>query len=260
MTTQPVVVQEEAPQPKSPAAGVLLIHGLNGSLADMREVEEVLRRNNLMTRNLLLPGHGGHVREMLALGWPEWAEAVRAEFREMKQRCERVFVVGHSLGGALALHTAAHEEVAGVVSMCAPLHLYPWMLPLIRAAKYITPLVPTLREDVRDPQARRLYTRETQHWTPMRPVESLMNYLPTLRQELPNITAPALIMVSVRDHVVPARDGREIYRRIGSSEKYLVTFYHSYHVIMKDHDREEVFAKTEAFILRHALNVRRAPF
>ncbi len=71
MTTQPLA-REATPQPKSPAAGVLLIHGLNGSLADMEDVEVVLRRNNLMTRNLLLPGHGGHVREMLALGWPEW--------------------------------------------------------------------------------------------------------------------------------------------------------------------------------------------
>lgn len=259
MTAQPVA-QEAASQPKSPAAGVLLIHGLNGSLTDMQEVETVLRKNNLMTRNLLLPGHGGHVREMLELGWPEWSKAVRAEFREMKQQCERVFVVGHSLGGALALHTAAHEDVAGVVSMCAPLHLYSWLLPLIKAAKYVAPLVPTLREDVRDPQARRRYAREAYRWMPMRPIESLMNYLPILCQELPGITAPALIMVAARDHVVPARDGREIYRRIGSSEKYLVTFHHSYHVIMKDHDREEVFAKTEAFILRHALNMRRAPF
>jgi|SRR5579885_1307511 carboxylesterase len=259
MTTQPLA-REATPQPKSPAAGVLLIHGLNGSLADMEDVEVVLRRNNLMTRNLLLPGHGGHVREMLALGWPEWEEAVRAEFREMKQRCERVFLVGHSLGGALALHTAAHEDVAGLVIMCAPLYLHGWVLPLIRAAKYVLPLVPILREDVRDPEARRRYTREDHRWTPMRPVESLMSFLPTLRQELPRITAPALIMIATRDHVVPARDGREIYRQIGSSEKYLVTFHHSYHVIMKDHDREEVFAKTEAFILRHALNVRRAPF
>jgi len=259
VTLQPTA-PETVPQPKSPVAGVLLIHGLNGSLADMREVEQVLRRSNLVTKNLLLPGHGTHVREMLPLGWPEWAQAVRAEFREMKRTCGRVFVVGHSLGGALALHTAAHEDVAGVVSMCAPLYLQAWMKPLIRATKYLMPLVPTWREDVRDRAARRNYTREVYRWTPIRPVESLINYLPILREELPRITAPALIMVSSRDHVVPARDGKEIYHRIGSREKYFVTFHHSYHVIMKDHDREEVFAKTEAFILRHARNVRRDPF
>jgi carboxylesterase len=249
--------QESVQQPVSPTAGVLLIHGLNGSLRDMVEVEEVLRKNNLATRNLLLPGHGSHVRDMLSLGWPEWAAAVRKEFREMQQLYGRVFLVGHSLGGALALHTAAHEEVAGLVTMCAPLYMHPWMRPLVRAARHFTPMVPTLREDVRDPEARRSYTRDVYRWTPMRPVESMMDYLPTLRKELSAITAPILIMVSRHDHVVPARDGKEIYRLIGSHEKYLVTFHHSYHVIMKDHDRAEVFAKTEAFILRH---VQRDPF
>jgi carboxylesterase len=247
-------------QPALPGVGVLLIHGLNGSLRDMAEVEEVLQKNDLVVRSVLLPGHGSDVREMLTLGWPEWAAAVEKEFHALKARCGRVFVVGHSLGGALALHTAASEEVAGVVSMCTPLHLYGWLKPLLRAAKYVIPLAPVIREDIRDPEARRNHSRDAYRWTPMRPVESLIDYLPTLREELPGITAPALIMVSARDHVVPARDGREIYRLIGSPEKYFVTFHHSYHVIMKDHDREEVFAKTEAFILRHALNVRRNPF
>ncbi|MEO7020093.1 MAG: alpha/beta fold hydrolase [Ktedonobacteraceae bacterium] len=247
-------------QPISPRAGVLLIHGLNGSLKDMEEVEVVLRKNNIATHNMLLPGHGTNVREMLPLGWPEWAAAVREAFHALKQRHEQVFLVGHSLGGALALHTAAHEEVAGVVSMCAPLSMYPWMRPLIRAAKYFTPMVPTVREDVRDREARRDHTRDVYRWTPMQPVESMLNYLPTLRQELPKITAPALIMLARHDHVVPARDGREIYRLIGSRDKHLVTFHHSYHVIMKDHDRAEVCAKTEAFILHHACNISRAPF
>jgi carboxylesterase len=248
------------PQPASPRAGVLLIHGFNGSLADMREMELILRGSNLMTKNVLLPGHGSHVREMLQVGWPEWAEAVRTEFQTMKRACGQVFLVGHSLGGALALHTAAHEEAAGVVSMCAPLYLQVWMKPLLRATKYIVPLVPTWREDVRDRQARRHYAREVYRWTPIRPAESLINYLPTLRAELPHVTAPALIMVSRHDHVVPARDGREIYRRIGSREKYFVTFHHSYHVLMKDNEREEVFAKTEAFILRHVHGIQRDPF
>jgi carboxylesterase len=244
----------------SDEAGVLLIHGLNGSLRDMDEVEKTLQRHGLVTRNMLLPGHGSQVQEMLLHGWPEWAAAVQEEYRALRQRCRRIFVVGHSLGGALALHTAAQQEVAGVVSMCAPLQMYAWLKPLVCAAKYVLPLVPTLREDVRDTRARQRYTRDVYRWTAMRPVESLIRYLPVLRQELPTITAPALIMVATRDHVVPARDGREIYRLIGSREKYLVTFHHSYHVIMKDHDRAEVFAKTEAFILRHARNLRRDPF
>lgn len=259
MATEPAL-EGNMQRPASSSAGVLLIHGLNGTLKDMEEIEMVLQRSNLATRNMLLPGHGSHVRDMLALGWPEWAAAAREEFRILKQRCEYVFVVGHSLGGALALHVAAHEEVAGVVSMCAPLHLYQWMRPLIRAAKRVAPLVPTWREDVCDREARRIYAREVYRWTPMGPVESLMDYLPTLREELPRISAPALIMVAARDHVVPARDGKEIYRLLGSREKYFVTFHRSFHVIMKDHDREEVLAKTEAFILRHAYRVRRDPF
>ena len=252
--------EESVLSARATKVGALLVHGLNGSVKDMVEIEDVLRKNGLVTRNLLLPGHGSHVREMLSLGWPEWAAEVRAAYRGLRHQCERVFLIGHSLGGALCLHTAAHEEVAGIVSMCAPISMPPWMGPLIRAGKYLLPLVPTLREDVRDPAARQRYTRDVYRWTPMRPVESMLNYLPTLRAELPKITAPALIMVSRRDHVVPARDGREIYRLIGSREKHFVTFHHSYHVIMKDHDREEVFTKTEAFVLRHALHVRRDPF
>jgi carboxylesterase len=235
----------------SPVVGALLVHGLNGCRRDMVEVEEMLRKHNIVTENILLPGHGSHVRDMVSLGWPEWEAAVRHELYLLKQRCAVVFLIGHSLGGALCLHTAAHEEVAGVVSMCAPLHLHPWLRPAVRMAKRITPLLPTLREDVRDPIARRAYTRDVYRWTPMAPVASMLKHLPQLRRELPQITVPVLVMAAVHDHVVPVRDGREIYRLLGSQEKHLVTLHHSYHVIMKDSDREEVFAKTLAFVQRH---------
>ncbi|HEY0757086.1 MAG TPA: alpha/beta fold hydrolase [Ktedonobacteraceae bacterium] len=241
-------------------SGVLLVHGLNGSISDMSEIEEMLRKNGFVTRNLLLPGHGSHVRDMLQQGWPEWVAAVRAAYRGLRHQCKHVFLIGHSLGGALCLHLAAHEKVEGVVSMCSPISMRPWLRPLIRAGKYLWPLVPTVREDVRDPAARQRYTRDVYRWTAMSPVESMMNYLPTLRAELPRVTAPALIMVARHDHVVSARDGREIYHLIRSPEKHFVTFHHSYHVIMKDLDREEVFAKIEAFILRHAHHMQRHPF
>ncbi len=246
------MLQDSSQLPKKPVIGVLLVHGLNGSWRDMAEMELVLQGYGMITNNMVLPGHRGNIWEMLSLGWQDWAEAVRSELQALKQKCDVVFLVGHSLGGALALHTAAHEEVAGIVAMCAPIRMYPALKLAVGFAKFFMPLVPGAREDIRDPDARRRYIREGYSYTPLHPVASLLAFLPELRAELPQISAPALIMVSARDHVVPARDGREIYHLIGSKEKHLVTFHRSYHVIMKDYDREEVFAKAAEFILRHA--------
>ncbi len=249
-----VHLQKQVEGRRGPVVGVLLVHGLNGSRSDMAELEMVLQDHGYLTNNMLLPGHGTRVRDLMSSGWDDWAAAVRKEVLALKARCDQVFLVGHSLGGALTLHTAAHEEVDGIVVMCAPLYMHPLTRLGVRVVKYITPLLPTVREDVRDPEARRRYAREVYRWTPMWPVESLLRFLPQLRAELPRITTPTLVMVSLHDHVVPARDGREIYRLLGTQEKHLVTFHRSYHVIMKDHDQEEVFSKTLAFVQRHTKN------
>ena len=246
-----IYMQGQGEGQRRASVGVLLVHGLNGDRSDMAELETILQEHGYLTNNMLLPGHGTKVRDLMASGWDDWEAAVRQELQAMKAHCDRVFLVGHSLGGALSLHVAAHEAVDGIVTMCAPLYMHPLTRFGVRVMKYITPLLPTLREDVRDPEARRRYRRDVYRWTPMWPVESLLRFLPQLRAELPYITTPALVMVSLHDHVVPARDGREIYRLLGSREKHLVTFHHSYHVVMKDHDREEVFSKTLAFIQRH---------
>ncbi len=236
----------------TPVIGVLLVHGLNGSRSDFVEMEAKLGAHGMVVVNMLLPGHGSRVRDLVLTGWDDWAKAVTEELNALKQNCDVVFLVGHSLGGALSLHVASQEEIAGIVSICAPLHMHPWLKGAVGVAKYITPLLPTIREDVHDREARQMRRRDNYRWTPMRPIESLLQFLPQLREELPQVAAPALIVTAVHDHVVPARDGREIYRRIGSREKHLVTFHRSYHVIMKDHDRDELYDKTLAFILRHA--------
>jgi carboxylesterase len=243
---------EETDRPRDPVVGVLLVHGLNGSLHDMAEVRQMLISHGILAESMLLPGHGSVVWDMIPLGWPEWSEAVFTELHALKQRCDIVFLIGHSLGGALCLHAAAHEVVDGVIAMCPPLHMYPWTLPAVRLARLFTPILPTIREDVRDASARRHYTRDVYRWTPMAPVLSMLHFLPILRKELARVSVPTLIFAAVHDHVVPVRDGRETYRLLASVEKSLVILRRSYHVVMKDFDREEVMQKTLDFVQLHA--------
>src|ERR1700730_12909253 len=104
-TYQPTSDQE--PIATNPVIGVLLVHGLNGSRKDFAEMEMLLLARGIVAVNMLLPGHGSKVKDMLGTGWEDWSQAVRNELRALKQCCDVVFLVGHSLGGALSLHVAA---------------------------------------------------------------------------------------------------------------------------------------------------------
>src|SRR5436309_15023896 len=86
-----------------PAIGVLLVHGLNGSRRDFAELELALQDRGMLTNNMLLPGHGTHIREVLSVGWQDWADAVCGELYAVRQRCGVGFIVGHSWGGLLTL-------------------------------------------------------------------------------------------------------------------------------------------------------------
>jgi carboxylesterase len=66
---------------KLPVTGVLLVHGYNGCLSDMAEIEAALQAYGMVTKNMLLPGHGVHVREMMPVGWEDWAQAVHQEVK-----------------------------------------------------------------------------------------------------------------------------------------------------------------------------------
>jgi carboxylesterase len=233
--------------------GILLVHGFNGSTNDFAELTAILHKQGFVTRNMLLPGHGNvPIHEMYTLGWHDWSDAVTKELLLLQEQCERVFLIGHSMGGALSLHVAAHHQVAGMVIMCAPIHLNSWLyLPAVRIAKRFAPSVPSLPGDIRDRNSRQRYDQGVRRPTAFAPVESMLMNLPTLRAELPHVTAPILLMNAAHDRVVPPRDTITIYHLLGSSDKHLVTMRHSSHVIMHDRERAEVFDRTITFIQTH---------
>jgi len=222
--------------PLSPAIVCLLVHGLNGIRYDFDEIAQVLRAHGYAADQLLLPGHEVHAREARQYGWDDWAAALQTRFEELLTQYARVVVIGHSMGGSLALSLAERDpRVTALVSLCAPTHLHASLVPIVRLGRYVLPYLPIMREDISDRAERHTYRRrKTSQWMTLAPLHTLLQVLPLVRENLGRVHCPTLVVAARNDHVVPVRDAYTIFERIATPHKQLVILEKSWHVVTRD--------------------------
>ncbi len=103
--------------------GALLLHGYTGSPADLRELADYLADRGVSVSVPLLPGHGTTPHDLAKTTDRDWLCAVRSASTALASTVDRLYYVGFSFGGNLALHLAAEEpgRVRGVAAVCLPL-------------------------------------------------------------------------------------------------------------------------------------------
>ncbi|MFE6486012.1 alpha/beta hydrolase [Streptomyces sp. NPDC057757] len=230
--------------------GVLLCHGFTGSPQSLRPWADHLAERGLTVTLPLLPGHGTRWEDMQLTGWQDWYAEVDRELRALRERCSRVFVLGLSMGGALALRLAAKhgDEVSGVVVVnpANKVHgLAAYALPVIR---HVVPTVKGITSDI----AKEGSVEVGYDKVPLHAAHSMRRFYQLLDGELPQVTQPLLLLRSPQDHVVPPADSARILSRVSSTDVTEVLLEQSYHVATLDHDADRIFAETHAFIGRLA--------
>ena len=63
--------------------GILLIHGISGSPAQMRLLADELNADGHSCYAPVLPGHATDPDELFYVKWEEWYEAIKAEFARL---------------------------------------------------------------------------------------------------------------------------------------------------------------------------------
>lgn len=191
--------------------GVLLLHGFSGSCAEVRPLGHVLRAAGYGVYAPALAGHGTHPDDLLPIGAAHFFEHVEAAYAFAHSRWRRVYLIGLSLGGTLALHLAAHHAVAGIVTIASPVYMRRHIKRGIPLAHRWSPW----RRVVSNLAAWRgevVGYRTT-------PTASLLVFLEVLehvRAELPAVRAPLLALHSRKDDTVPASNAEFIVEHVGS--------------------------------------------
>lgn len=236
--------------------GVLCIHGFTGSPYEMRFLGQSLAARGMTVHGMALPGHATRIEDLMDKTWRDWVDGVTAAFDALAARCDRVAVVGQSLGGLLALYLATRRAPATVVSLAAPLWLEGFGGVVARTLTK-GPLAGRLRtlpklggSDVRDPAVRA--ENPCYRGFPVAALGELLAFMDVVDVALPQVRAPLFVLHATQDHTAPVASARRIVARAGSAERPTLTILpESYHLISCDVERERVAAEVGAWCARH---------
>ncbi len=106
--------------------GALLVHGFAGSPKELRGLAAVLAANGWLVEVPCLPGHGAAFGQIADYRVEDWTRAVDEAAAALRASgATTLLVAGHSIGGSLALATAARLAPDGLV-LLAP---FCWPVP-----------------------------------------------------------------------------------------------------------------------------------
>lgn len=232
--------------------GCLLIHGFTGTPYEMRTLGNRLAEQGYTVLAPALAGHATQLVDILPTRWTDWYASVTNAYTQLRETCNAIFPIGLSLGGALALHLAAHRPIAGVVAVSAPFTIDNPLLPLFRFFPFLSNVIPATPKRAGDVDTidQSIHANHPEYPAyPTRPAASfIFDFLPHLHADLGDITAPVLLIQSRGDRTIPANSLDEFAKRIASHRIETLWIEKSGHLVLEDVSKEVAFARILQFI------------
>ncbi len=232
---------------KGGSSGVLLIHGFTGLPVELFLLGEFLNRKGFTVLCMRLAGHGTDENDLMRTTKDDWFNSVLDGLAILRGACEKIFVVGHSMGGLLTLKLSSERDVSKIVTLAAPIFIDDGLglrnLPPREFCGNACIVQP--RKKLNDvPQA----ANEVYKKTPLVSVHELLDLIADVKKLLPKVIAPILIMHGEDDHTAQPRSARFIMDNVGSTVKKIITVPNGGHLLPLDENREFVFEEVLDFI------------
>ena len=84
--------------------GIYLIHGFTNTTYEVKRLAEYLSKQGYHAVANNLPGHGTTVDECNRVKYTDWITAVEQDLASLASTCDKIHIIGISMGAVLALH------------------------------------------------------------------------------------------------------------------------------------------------------------
>jgi len=227
--------------------GVLLIHGFTGSPAELLLLGKFLNSAGFTVLGIRIAGHATNESDLLKTTQENWFNTVLDGWEILSGACEKIFVVGHSMGGLLALKLSTCRKVEKVVTVAAPIFIDESLgaenLPPRELCGVQTVLRPRRRLKNVPPAVNQVYRR-----MPLISVHEFFDLLDGVKKNLSKIQTPLLILHAKDDHTAQPKSANFIFENVSSTILRIKFFEVGGHLLPLTESREEVFAEIEKFL------------
>jgi carboxylesterase len=228
--------------------GVLVLHGFTGSPKSVKPWGQALGEQGWTVRVPRLPGHGTRWQDMNITTWEDWYAEADRNLRELRSRCEKVYVMGLSMGGTLTLRLGQvyGDQIAGLVLVNPAVHTE-------RPDRFLLPVVsrlvgsfPGISNDI----AMEGVDEGAYDRLPLKAAYSMSKLWATVKQDMSRISQPLLLLRSRQDHVVEPSNAAFILANVSSADATELVLERSYHVATLDHDADIINQASIEFVRR----------
>jgi carboxylesterase len=229
--------------------GVLILHGFTGNPYSMRPLAERCAAAGYSVELPRLPGHGTSLEDLVVRRWSDFAAVALDAYDELARRCDKVAVVGLSVGGGLtALIAEERPDVAGCVFI-NPMLKGPGAEMEQGLRDLIDSGLDVLATDSKSDIKKEGTTEAKYEGWPLRALASVIDGVEVVDANLSKITAPSLLLSSREDHTVAPENGDEIVEK-SSGPVERIWLEESYHVATLDNDQALVESATLEFLAK----------
>ena len=240
---------------------ILLIHGFADGPSVFAQIAPPLAAAGFAVRAMHLSGSGVPPADMKGLAFADWRADVDREIAALRAAdpARPIWLVGHSLGGALAYDAALRPEnrVAGLV-LLAPLidvsrarsPLFSprqWFDLLDRLLVFTDVIESRLPKDLRDPDARAAY--RTDKYVHRDVYRALFDAIDAVRPRAADWRGPLLVAISATDQIVDSSATQFFFSATNAAPAKLSEVHAAGHVLPLDYGHAKLAEKIVRFIL-----------
>lgn len=212
--------------------GCLLLHGFTGRSEEIAPLINYLEREtDWEIIAPVLPGHGNQLN-LKGKDYSMWIDKAVDELHYLKKHCEKVFVIGFSMGAMIAVQLANQYTIDRLVLLAPAAKV----LPMPKMVLEINKMLRDAKRGILHSNLMYQHSVQKIIYTPMEAVLEFFKLIKQSKKCLYDIDVPVLIMQGKQDALVPYKTIYEFDRVIQSTEKEIVLFQDAGHFICLEKD------------------------